>query len=222
MLDRTTVATKGSEGRVLVVRLVFERRAGQKVSGEWLYLLFGNQFLIGREEGCEIRIIDDRISRKHCLIRMGEENVSLADLGSTNGTYRNGERVEDEIIIVNRDKIDVGEAVVFKVRTCHRNARLSSVRLNNGDEVYLLAANEIYLGSFQEETQEIDLMIYDSAVEARHCRIEHFYNDNFIVALSPDAPVLVNGKPVKELGLKDEDLVELGATAFRWKIISLT
>ncbi len=222
MLDRTTVATKGSEGKVLVVRLVFERRAGQKVSGEWLYLLFGGQFLIGREEGCEIRIIDDRISRKHSLIRLGEENASLTDLGSTNGTYRNGELVEDDIIIENQDKIDVGQAVVYKVRTCHRNRRLSSIRLNNGGEAYLLATNEILLGRFQEDSPEIDLMIYDSSVDARQCRIEHFYNDNFIVALSPEAPILVNGKPVKELGLKDGDLVEIGQSAFRWKIVSLT
>jgi|YelNatPaOPRAMG01_1025707.scaffolds.fasta_scaffold70083_2 pSer/pThr/pTyr-binding forkhead associated (FHA) protein len=222
MLDRTTVASGSSAGKVLVVRVVFERRGGQKVSGEWLYLLFGNQFLIGREEGCEIRIIDERISRKHCLIRLGEENASLTDLGSTNGTFRNGELVEDEIIIENRDKLNLGEAVVYKVRTCRRSGKLSSVRLHNGGEVYLLASNEILLGRFQESGDEVDLMIYDESVQPKHCRIEHFYNDNFIVALSPEAPLFVNGNPVKELGLKDGDLVELGGTAFRWKIISMT
>ena len=222
MLDRTTVATRGSEGKVLVVRLVFEKRAGQKVTGEWLYLLFGNQFLIGREEGCEIRIIDERVSRKHCLIRLGEENPSLTDLGSTNGTYRNGELVEDEIFIENQDKIDVGQAFVYRVRVCHRNGRLSSLRLHNGGEVYLLASNEIIIGRFEEDSRDVDLMIYDSSIEPRHCRIEHFYNDNFIVSLAMDSMVRVNGKEVKEIGLRDGDLVELGGSAFRWQVISLT
>jgi len=222
MLDRTTVSTKGAEGKVLVVRLVFERRAGKAVSGEWLYLLFGNQFLIGREEGCEIRITNDRISRKHCLIRLLEDQAKLTDLGSTNGTARNGELIEDEIILENRDKIDVGQGVVFRVRLCSRAGRLSSVRLHGGNEVYLLASNEVLIGKFQEEGGDVDLMIYDASLGSRHCRIEHFYNDNFIVALSPEAPVLVNGKPVKELGLKDGDLIELADSAFRWKVVSLT
>ena len=222
MLDHTTVSTRGPEGKVLVVWIVFEKRAGQKVSGESLYILFGSQFLIGREEGCEIRILDDRISRKHCLIKFSEEGVRLTDLGSTNGTYRNEQLIEDEIILSTKDKIDLGHAVTYRVRLCQRSEKISSVRLSSSKEVYLLAGSEILLGKFAEESRDVDLMIYDPSILVQHCRLEHFYNDNFIISLSADAPAKVNGKPVKELGLKDGDLVELGNTAFRWKIISLT
>jgi hypothetical protein len=222
MLEHTTVSTRGPEGKVLVVWIVFEKRAGQKVSGESLYVLFGSQFLIGSEEGCEIRIMDDRISRKHCLIKFSEEGIRLTDLGSTNGTYRNEQLIEDEIILSTKDKIDLGHAVTYRVRLCQRADKISSVRLSSQKEVYLLAGSEILLGKFTEESRDVDLMIYDPSILVKHCRVEHFYNDNFIISLSPDAPVRVNGKPVKELGLKDGDLVELGNTAFRWKIISLT
>ena len=222
MLEHTTVSTRGAEGKVLVVWIVFEKRAGQKVSGESLYILFGSQFLIGREEGCEIRIMDERVSRKHCLIKFSEEGARLTDLGSTNGTYRNEQLIEDEIILSTKDKIDLGHAVTYRVRICSRAEKLSSVRLSSSKEVYLLASSELLIGKFAEESRDVDLMIYDPSIAVQHCRIEHFYNDNFIISLAPDNPVKVNGKPVKELGLKDGDLVELGNTAFRWKIISLT
>jgi len=222
MEDRTIVSTRGPGGTVLVARVVLERRAGKKVSGEWFYLLFGSQFLIGREEGNEIRIIDDRVSRKHCLIKLGEDSVRVADLGSTNGTYRNEVLIEDEIILENKDQLDVGRAVIYRVRLCFRNNRLSSVRLFGGGEVYFLAGNEFIIGKYQERDSDVDLMIYDPLLKERHCRIEHFYNDNFIVSLAMDSMVRVNGKEVKEIGLRDGDLVELGGSAFRWQVISLT
>jgi hypothetical protein len=222
MQDHTTVATRSTEGKVLVVWVSFERRAGQKVSGESLYVLFGTQFLIGREEGCELRIMDDRISRKHSLIKFTDEGARLTDLGSTNGSYHNGALIEDEVMLMTKDKIDFGHAFTYRVRVCQRAGKLSSVRLSGQKEIYLLASSEILIGRFSEDNHETDLLIYDPSLELQHCRVEHFYNDNFIIALSPKAAVKVNGKPVKELGLKDDDLVEIGDTAFRWKVISLT
>jgi len=222
MQEHTTVSTRNADGKVLVVWLVFERRAGQKVTGESLYILFGTQFLIGREQGCEIRIMDDRISRKHCLIKFTEEGARLTDLGSTNGSYHNGALIEDEVMLMTKDKLDMGHAVNFRVRVVERSGKLSSVRLSSSGEIYLLANTELLIGQFGEENHNTDLLIYDPSILPQHSRLEHFYNDNFIISLSKESPVHVNGKPVKELGLKDGDLVEIGDTAFRWKVISLT
>ncbi len=222
MEDRTRAESESRPGNVLVVRLVFEKRAGKKITGEWLYLLFGEQFLIGREEGCEIRVLDERVSRKHCLVKLAEENAYLVDLGSTNGTYRNGILVEEEIILENKDRIELGKVIRFQTRICRRNSKLSSLRLSTKEEVYLLARSEIVLGKYREGAQDVDLMIYDPALKERHCKIEHFYKENLISSLVPESPVKVNGKPVKEAPLKDGDLVEVGESAFHWKVISVT
>jgi len=48
---------------------------------------------IGREEGNSIQINDERVSRFHLKIKEQEEGIVLTDLGSTNGTKVNGERV---------------------------------------------------------------------------------------------------------------------------------
>lgn len=48
---------------------------------------------IGREEGNLIQLNDERVSRYHVRIQVESGNIVLADLGSTNGTKVNGERV---------------------------------------------------------------------------------------------------------------------------------
>ena len=54
------------------------------------------QCLIGRSEECHIRPQLDAISRKHCVITTNENEVTVKDLGSRNGTYVNDERISGE------------------------------------------------------------------------------------------------------------------------------
>lgn len=63
---------------------------------------------IGRHADCDVRIDSKKISRRHCCIVQLKDRLVIRDLGSTNGIYRNGQRVEeaelsplDEIQIAN-------------------------------------------------------------------------------------------------------------------------
>ncbi|HEY6475111.1 MAG TPA: FHA domain-containing protein, partial [Polyangia bacterium] len=69
--------------------------------------------VIGRADTAAIRLLDDGISREHAAIeREGGKNV-LVDLGSTNGTFCNGERIKRHEL-VDGDKISVGASTIFK------------------------------------------------------------------------------------------------------------
>ncbi|MFM8378133.1 MAG: FHA domain-containing protein [Planctomycetia bacterium] len=50
--------------------------------------------LVGRSEEAKFRIQQDRVSRKHCEFFEQDGGVYLRDLGSTNGTFLNGELLE--------------------------------------------------------------------------------------------------------------------------------
>jgi len=70
--------------------------------------------VIGRKEDCDLRIALGDISRKHCrLIKQGN-TLKLEDLGSSNGTFHNGRRVQ-EAIIQPGDTIQVG-SIAFVVQ----------------------------------------------------------------------------------------------------------
>jgi pSer/pThr/pTyr-binding forkhead associated (FHA) protein len=72
---------------------------------------------IGRKTG-EIPLTDLEISRRHAVIEVfGREMIFLRDLGSTNGTYHNGQRVSVSRLR-NGDTIGVGRSVLkLDIRT---------------------------------------------------------------------------------------------------------
>jgi eukaryotic-like serine/threonine-protein kinase len=69
-------------------------------------------FLIGRSESAHFCLPEDRFfSRHHCLLEIAPPQIFLRDLGSTNGTYINGLRVE-ATHLKSGDRIQGGETVL--------------------------------------------------------------------------------------------------------------
>ena len=71
------------------------------------------QTIIGRGQTAHLRMMDDGISREHCEIQIEGESMILHDLGSTNGTFCRGLRV-DRQVLEDGDKILVGSSTVLK------------------------------------------------------------------------------------------------------------
>ena len=191
---------------------------GRTIDGETINILFGAQMLVGRDKSSDICVPDDRISRKHALIRIDQDAVRLADLGSTNGTTRNNEPVTDEIILESGDLVCLGQGKTFETRVVEREAMITSVRLASGHEAYLLVSQEFVIGHADSEmANQVDLKLYDPAIIPMHARIEFFAGQTFIVSLDPSRPVIVNSNPVRELEIRNNYLIEVGDTLLRFE-----
>src|SRR5919205_521875 len=69
-------------------------------------------FLIGRGDNAHLYLPDDRFfSRHHCLLEIAPPRCFLRDLGSTNGTFVNGARVQ-ESFLKSGDRIQGGQTVL--------------------------------------------------------------------------------------------------------------
>ena len=85
--------------------------AGQHL-GE-IYPIEG-EILIGRDPEVQLRLPDDEgVSRRHARVTKVAEGALLADLGSQNGTYVDGERVQEHVLKEGM-KIRVGQTTVLK------------------------------------------------------------------------------------------------------------
>jgi len=57
--------------------------------------------LVGRKEDCDIRLDHKSVSKMHCVIVKTDGLLLLRDLGSTNGTRVNGQRVRRAALLPN-------------------------------------------------------------------------------------------------------------------------
>jgi pSer/pThr/pTyr-binding forkhead associated (FHA) protein len=70
--------------------------------------------VVGRREDCDLRIPLGDVSRKHCRFITEGEVIRVEDLGSSNGTYRNGQKVQESELSAG-DTVQIGP-VVFTVQ----------------------------------------------------------------------------------------------------------
>lgn len=66
------------------------------------------KFLIGRGEDCHLRPSNDLVSRHHCVFTVDEYGLRVRDLGSTNGTFINGEQLRGQAVLKQDDKVSIG------------------------------------------------------------------------------------------------------------------
>ncbi len=77
------------------------------------YQLVKPQASVGRAGGgAEVEINDPEVSRMHCAVEVQQDLVHLRDLGSTNGTYINEERVE-AAVLEHLSEFRVGSSLVL-------------------------------------------------------------------------------------------------------------
>lgn len=68
----------------------------------------GRELTLGRSADCALQLPAASASRRHASVAWRDGAVVLRDLGSTNGTFLNGERVTDEATLRSGDKIRIG------------------------------------------------------------------------------------------------------------------
>lgn len=86
------------------------------------------KFLIGREEDCQLRPNSDLVSRHHCVIAVDDFTVRIRDLGSTNGTFVNNQRITTQVVLKQGDLIRIGKlAFEMQIRTIAAVAKTPKV-----------------------------------------------------------------------------------------------
>src|SRR5438046_7930543 len=82
---------------------------------------------VGRHPDNTIQILDRIISKEHCqVLRTAEGRFMLRDLGSLNGTYIKGQRV-NEVILKDGDEIVIGSTHLSFVEESETDARIKKV-----------------------------------------------------------------------------------------------
>ena len=102
----TYCGSRLAEDRCLIARLVELDESTHKE-----YLVSEADRFLGRDASNDIVLEDDQISGSHLKIFFAGGEFWLEDLGTTNGTFLNGERIEGPVILKNEDLVKIGRTI---------------------------------------------------------------------------------------------------------------
>jgi pSer/pThr/pTyr-binding forkhead associated (FHA) protein len=72
----------------------------------------GQELTVGRAAGCQITLDDGYVSQLHARIFARDEAFYVEDLGSTNGTFLNSEKVTAPVAMRRGDRLRIGSTVM--------------------------------------------------------------------------------------------------------------
>lgn len=100
---RRPIAVGDQAGELVVVRS--DSQAGTRV-------LVSDSVVIGRSDEADVFLDDPYASTFHMRLTMDQGSLTLADLGTTNGTYVNGRRVTTPMPLSTGDSVQVGKTIM--------------------------------------------------------------------------------------------------------------
>src|SRR5271154_2976241 len=66
------------------------------------------QFAVGRNATCQLSLDDPLVSRRHALLAVTDDGVTIEDLQSRNGVLVNGKRISSRVDLQVGDRILIG------------------------------------------------------------------------------------------------------------------
>lgn len=154
---------------------------------------------IGRASSCELQLPDPSVSREHARITLQNDRVLIADLGSRNGTWINGTRIETASPLKGGDRMEIG-GVLFEVR---------------GEDAsdHTILANDMTMASSSAVNWK---EIYESAstgTEQAYRKLDLFQ------VLAEAGELLTDASPLERLSEMILDLVEKAVAADRIMVL---
>lgn len=175
------------------------------------------EVVAGRDEGVDIPIPAPAVSRRHVRFMLEGRGYVIEDLGSSNGTFVNGDRLIGRRTLTHGDQIRLGQTITL---TYHAQEETSGVKTavgpapsvpshvmqtTVGEEVSLPAASgprrltvTVAGGNTQTHTltrsplslgrtEDNDIVISSQIVSGKHARLEQVSGGGYKLAVLPEA-----------------------------------
>ena len=88
------------------------------------------EHVIGRGGGADVVLDDPDVSRRHARLSVGPDGVRVHDLGSKNGIFAHGARIEGSAWLTHGQTLSIGE---LQLRVNHPASQVSRALANAGE-----------------------------------------------------------------------------------------
>ncbi len=206
--------------------------------------------VIGRDDSCDIRVDDRKVSRRHAAFRLIDGQPWAEDLGSINGIRLNGKKINQRAMMLDGDVVQVGgyEVRLKPVTRAAVRARRSDTpvpsdtmgmrvappdtararddgvaRLTLFGQTKPVAGRRFPLGfgeSIVGRLEDCAVPILDGSVSRQHARIVLSADAATVTDLGSSNGVFVNEVRVDRAELTDGDRLKFGSVDFRVELSS--
>jgi hypothetical protein len=108
------------------------------------------QIIVGRSSDLDMVLVEDMVSRKHARIAMQGEQIWIEDLGSTNGTFVNGEKIK-RARLKEGDRVLIGTSILKVISgDAPRDATEAKRELENVAQARRTSQQRTMSGSIEE------------------------------------------------------------------------
>jgi pSer/pThr/pTyr-binding forkhead associated (FHA) protein len=179
---------------------------------------------LGRAEDNEIVLSDVGVSRRHAQVVFRGDEVKYVDLGSGNGSYYRGQRVEEQVIS-DHDEIMIDPFVLtFRLRGPEYVSTVGESMESAVARLDVVSAPGIFRSYFPIEQRglsigradEQDIVLPDPAASRQHCRIQARGSGFVLVDNNSANGVFLNGRRVTDAKLSHGDRIRIGNSEFRF------
>lgn len=221
------------------VRLTVKMKGG-KAGAEPKTVLLEDEEIItfGRDQGCQVVLAAQAVSRNHARISRDGTLFFLEDLGSSFGTQVNGQKLPkgEKRLLRNGDVIaiaqfdvtfdrvaDVSEDVSGKTMFVSRKVVKDVMKglAAGGENAYFRVMNgptegqRIEIADAQEyvfgrDAAEVDVVLNDDLVSRKHVKVRRDWSGTHVEDLGSRNGIKLNKKRTRKATLKDRDEVEIG------------
>lgn len=179
--------------------------------------------VIGRDPRCDVVLADPMVSARHAQIAPSPSGYWLTDLGSTNGTFVNGQRVQ-QVLLRPGDQIRVGATWVrlgapeISGQVAHAptppapSAAPGGAWLEVGGQRHFVSATGGEVG----RDPRCSVVLNDPTVSARHARLEYRDGAWWLTDLGSTNGTFVNGQRVQRHMLQRGDTIHFGRASGRF------
>lgn len=118
-------APSSAEPRAPGSRLALRFISGKYQGGEFP-IGEGQEIIIGRSSELDMVLVEEMVSRRHARIQLQDGVITIEDLGSTNGTFVNGEKIQKGTLREG-DRILIGTSILKVVTSADTSTRRESL-----------------------------------------------------------------------------------------------
>ena len=145
---------------------------------------------VGRHDDCQLRIKSAQVSRRHCELFEKKGLLLVKDLGSSNGTYVNGQRVEGQRVLEPGDEITIGQVQLRVAKVGQPAPPAPAPKPRKPGDTAVIAA-PVPAGGDEDFEIEFD----EEAESAENVPLPDFEDEPVAEAAAPKAEPKAKAKP---------------------------